>query len=432
MSRPRIVGSRPESPWVFTSFVFPFANFFQPGIFWPQIADYRPLQIVAIVALLASLGAKATYSRMDALRSPSAKWLLFFLFLQPLSVYRTGVYGMFQESNFWLTYALFLLVSLRIIDSPQGLRRYIWGMMVGSAWIVFWGIYAVFAGLEDLTNGGRAGAYGMYENHNDYSFIIVQTLPFYFIYWRTETGFLRRALLGAATLGSVLGIFMSLSRGGMMALVLEAALIVIFTTKKRTQWILLPLVFALGAGAISYQYIKRAQNQGDSYTAEDAESSRWELWQAGGGMIQAHPLLGVGSRSFGENSTSYGEISHDNLGKNAHNTFIEAAATTGLLGLLALVKMLLVTLKDLRRKITVEATSWELNTRKATLIALYTIIFRSLFDAKSWDWSYYVLITIAMASSAMLKNRAAIAPDAPPDAAPAAPAQDIPWSNKLP
>ena len=143
---------------MFTSFVFPLANFFQPGIFWPQIADYRPLQIVAIVALLASLGAKATYNRMDALRSPSAKWLLFFLFLQPLSVYRTGVYGMFQESNFWLTYALFLLVSLRIIDSPQALRRYIWGMMVGSAWIVFWGIYAVFAGLEDLTNGGRAGA----------------------------------------------------------------------------------------------------------------------------------------------------------------------------------------------------------------------------------------------------------------------------------
>jgi O-antigen ligase len=418
--------------WVLTSFVFPLANFFQPGIFWPQIAEYRPLQIIAIVALLASLGGKSTYDRMDALRHPAAKWLLFFLLLQPLSVYRTGLFGMWQEFNFWLTYALFLLVSLRIIDSPQALRRYIWGMMCGSAWIIFWGIYAVFAGLEAVTNGGRAGAYGMYENHNDYSFIIVQTLPFYFIYWRTETGLLARMFLGVATLGSVLGIFMSLSRGGMMALVLEVALIVIFTTSKRTRLILLPLVCALGMAAISYQYIKRAQNQGDSYTAEDAESSRWELWQAGGGMIEAHPLLGVGSRSFGENATSYGEISHDNLGKNAHNTFIEAAATTGLIGLLALAKMLLETIKELRRKITVEATPWELDTRKATLIALYTIIFRSLFDAKSWDWSYYILITIALASSAMLKSRAPVTAGPPQEVTPPLPLKEVPWSNKLP
>jgi O-antigen ligase len=153
-------------------------------------------------------------------------------------------------------------------------------------------------------------------------------------------------------------------------------------------------------------------------------------------MIKTHPFLGVGSRSFGENSTSYGEISHDNLGKNAHNTFIEAAATTGLLGLLALVKMLLAALKELRRKITVQASDWELNTRKATLVALYTIIFRSLFDAKSWDWSYYVLISIALASSAMLKNRPALAPqgqvDEPEDVAPSPLGKSIPWSNKLP
>jgi hypothetical protein len=100
--------------------------------------------------------------------------------------------------------------------------------------------------------------------------------------------------------------------------------------------------------------------------------------------------------------------------------------------------MLLAALKELRRKITVQASDWELNTRKATLVALYTIIFRSLFDAKSWDWSYYVLISIALASSAMLKNRPALAPqaegpvDEPADAAPVPLGKPIPWSNKLP
>ena len=35
-----------------------------------------------------------------------------------------------------------------------------------------------------------------------------------------------------------------------------------------------------------------------AHSAADAESSRFELWQAGAEMIKAHPFLGIGSRSF--------------------------------------------------------------------------------------------------------------------------------------
>ena len=30
-----------------TSFAFSFANFFQPGVFWPELADYKPMQVIA-------------------------------------------------------------------------------------------------------------------------------------------------------------------------------------------------------------------------------------------------------------------------------------------------------------------------------------------------------------------------------------------------
>ena len=408
-----------------SSFIFPFAIFFQPGVFWPQIADYRPLQIIAILAVLATLGAQATYKRMDTLRHPALRWLLLFLLLQPLSVYRTGVSGMFQELNFWLVYLLFVLVSVRIIDSPLALRRYIYGMMCGSAWIIFWGIYACLTGLMAETNGGRAGAYGMYENHNDYTFIIVQTLPFYYIYWRTEKGWILRTLLLAMSLACLAGVALSLSRGGMIALVIEIALFVIYTMKPRMRLVMLPLVLALGTGAVAYQYSARAANQGDNYTAEDAETSREELWRAGAQMLLVHPLLGVGSRTFGEHAPEYGEISHDNRGKNAHNTFIETAATTGLLGFLAFCGMLISTIRELRRPVTDIASDWERNTRTAILIAIFTICFRANFDAKTLDWSFYILVTLAAASGAMMKSRraaAALAPQAEPEPVSAAPA----------
>jgi O-antigen ligase len=421
---------------VLSSFIFPFTIFFQPGVFWPQIADFRPLQIIAVLVLLASLGGKATYNRMEALRHPAAKWLLFYLFMQPLSVYRTGLSGMFAEFNFWLVYLLFVAVSVRIIDSPQALRRYIAGMMWGSAWIILWGIYAVLTGLEDVTNGGRAGAYGMYENHNDYTFIVLQTLPFYYVYWRTESGWLRRTLLLGATLACMVGVVLSLSRGGMIALVLQILLFVVYTMKPRTRLIMLPLVLALGAGAVAYQYIARAANQGENYTAEDAETSREELWRAGEAIFYTHPLLGVGSRSFGEHAPEYAEISHDNRGKNAHNTFIETVATTGLFGFVAFCAMLISTIRELRRPVIGLASDWERNTRTAILIAILTICFRANFDAKTLDWSFYVLVTLAAVSGAMMKSRraaGALAPESVSSAEtpPAADVATLPATNHL-
>jgi hypothetical protein len=411
-----------------TCFAYTFANFFQPGVFWPELADYKPLQVIAVLALLTSLKGTASHKRMDALRHPAIKWMLVFLFVQVLSVHATGVSGMIGEFGVWFVYATFVLVSVRIVGDPDKLRRYIWGMMLGSLWIIGWGIYAVHAGLM-AANGGRAGAYGMYENHNDYSFIIVQTLPFYYVYWKTETGFLKRLLLLAACLLCVVGIFMSLSRGGMITLVLEIVLIVLFTMGRRAQIVLLPIVIMFGVGAISYQYVARAANQGEGYTAEDAESSRFELWQAGKNMILHNPLLGVGSRTFGEHAPEYGEISHDNRGKNAHNTFIDATATSGLLGVGTLIAMLVGAIRELRKPTARIATPWEQNTRKATLIAIMTMIFRAMFDAKEWDWSFYVLCTIAGISGAMMKSRSPPVEEAAGAAEPALPAR--PATNKL-
>jgi O-antigen ligase len=397
-------------PSIVSSFAYPFSVFFQPGIFWPGIVELHPLQVVALVALLASIGAPSEYRRIEAVRHPAVKWMVVFLIVQAISVYRAGFALMLQEFFFWSVYALFVFVSLRIITGTAALRRYVWGVICGGVWIIGYGIYAVHAGLNPA-NGGRAGAYGMYENHNDYSFIILQTLPFAWLYLRAEKGLLQRSFLAATVLLCVAGIFLSLSRGGMLALVLELALIVAFSMTPRWRLVLLPLVLVVGAAAVSYQYVKRAENQGQGYTAEDAETSRLELWRAGRKMIEAHPWLGVGSRTFGENAQVYAELSHDNIGKNAHNTYIDIAATSGLLGLIAFGLMLRATVRELRAAAVPDAPPWIALTRKAALIAIYTICFRALLDVKSHDWSFYLLVTIAAASGAMLRARLPSSPD---------------------
>jgi hypothetical protein len=65
---------------------------------------------------------------------------------------------------------------------------------------------------------------------------------------------------------------------------------------------------------------------------------RLELWRIALVMWRAHPLTGVGPDNFRRLHVEYGEwIAPGNVRLGAHNVFLEAAATTGALGLAALV-----------------------------------------------------------------------------------------------
>lgn len=377
------------------TFLFPFFNFLQPGILWPELADFRPMLVVLLIALVLGLMKKNIAIRLATFKHPIFLLLIVFIAAQVLSVYETGATGMLNEFSYWSAFPLFVLVSVLLISQPIYLRRYVLGVVAGSMGIVFYGIYAVIAELPAAV-GGRAGAYGMYENHNDYSFIIIQTLPFIYMFWRGERGILCRNFYLICMIACAAGIFLSLSRGGVLALVLEAGLLVAFTVQGRKRYFLLPSLVLAGALAIGYQWSMREENQGSNYTAEDAQSSRFELWRAGKKMFLDKPLFGVGSRRFGEFSQEYEEISHDNLGKNSHNTFIEILATSGIVGLGAFLLMVYHAIRQLRRSALALANGWVDEIRLATFISFVSILFRAFLDAKAHDWSFYVLVSITL------------------------------------
>jgi O-antigen ligase len=405
--------------------LYPFLNFLQPGILWPALADAKPMMIAGLVALLAGMGRRRSESLAISLRQPAFLWLCAFVAVQTLSVHAGGLMEMFFELVFWITFVYFVVVSVMLVNSVPALQRYVWGTIAGTMVVVFYGIYAVYAELPEAV-GGRAGAYGMYENHNDYSFAIIMILPFILFTRRNAKGRLARLSLLACALACIAGIFLSLSRGGVLALSAELALYLAYGVRRHRALLFVLLALA-SAAAIGWQWRARAINQGDTYTAEDAEISREELWRAGWAMFKSNPLLGVGSRRFGEYSTSYAEISHDNLGKNAHNTYFELAATSGLLGFVSFALMLRGMHRELSARACESAVAELVNLRTATRIALYSIMLRALLDAKSWDWSFYLLCAIALASGALLREAAsAAAANSDQPALPAGPAGATP------
>lgn len=376
------------------TFLYPFLNLLQPGVLWPDLAPARPMILAGMLAWVAGARRQAVYARADAFRHPMFKAMCAFLLAQVLSVHYGGVAAMLEEFSVWLVYLLYVVVSILLLSDGAALRRYIWGMIVGGMWLVCFGIYAV-AFQVGFGVTGRAGAYGMYENHNDYTFIIMQILPFIYLYLRTETGFFKRAFLFLSMMTCGVGVLLSLSRGGMLALLVQALLIIVFAMTSPRRWLLVPVLVIIGAGGIGYQWSKRAQNS-TTYTVDDAQSSRYELWRAARKMFVDKPLLGVGSRRFGEYSQAYEELSHDQRGKNAHNTYLEILATTGLFGFLPFLWMGWSLVRELRVQVP-EAPASVTATGQATLIAFCTILFRALFDAKTYDWSFYTLVPLAIA-----------------------------------
>jgi len=414
------------------SFLYPFLNFLQPGVLLPGLAPLRPMLIVSVIAGLIGLQrvvqGVSPAPRRGFLSHPALKWLCVFAVVQVVSVYYSGVRSMLTELDFWSTYLLFVAVSLLLIRDATELRRYVWGMILGSAVVVGYGLYAVVAHLPTVV-GGRAGAYGMYENHNDYTFIIIQVLPFAYFYVPLCRRLLARLFLFLLLTACVCGVVFSQSRGGILALVLECGIILWMRTSGTRRVVALVVFAALGAAAIAYQFATREASQGATYTEEQAKYERVELWRAATRAYLMNPVLGVGSRRFGEFSDRYGEISHDNRGKVAHNTYLEVAADSGSLGIGAFLMMLVAIFRSLRG---IRFFNWTDDGLAQTLLAasvsFWSILFRSLLDAKEYDWSFYILIVIVVSSSTLLARRGQqeTAATATSRAADAVPAPDRP------
>lgn len=379
-------------------YIFTFLHFLQPGILFPELAPYRPVfflsMLLAVVGFLKARGEGANW--IMTRRTTIA--LIAFLAVNVVSVHYSGLSSMMEMAGQWYIYLIFYFIIISNINSTDEFVKTVWALVLSGMFIVYYGIYAVAYELPSAI-GGRAGAYGVYENHNDYTYMIILIFPFIINLMKTTGSRLLRLVLLAFALSCVAGVFMSLSRGGMIALV--ASLFFIFRTSKRS-FIMTALVAIFAVGAIGYQWQKRDENQSGNYSYQDSKGSRLELWKAAGEMVKKHPLLGIGSKRFDEYAKDYYEISHDNRGKNAHNTYVEVLATTGIAGLIAFIFFIYHTGKAvLSKKAGGEAFGADDERlsimAQAVALSFLGILVRSLFNSKTHDWSLYMLAAFSVA-----------------------------------
>ncbi len=163
-----------------------------------------------------------------------------------------------------------------------------------------------------MVEDGRIQYVGIFSDPNDLGLLFVTALPMAF-FLSGRGGFLRRIfwLAGAGLL--LYGIYLTNSRGALLAVLVVAGVYVWHRRGMLTAGVL------SSVGLVVMQLLSSRMQELDA--DEESASGRVDAWYEGLHMFTSHPVFGVGAGNF----TDYNYLT-------AHNSFVLVLAETGFVG----------------------------------------------------------------------------------------------------
>jgi O-antigen ligase len=224
--------------------------------------------------------------------------------------------------------------------------------------IVFVGTYYIYW----INNRYLSGYYGrlggpvglnirQYGDQNNFAMFFVISLPFIYYYGYTlKNVFFRYALWLIIPFGWH-AIFLTGSRGGLLGLGVSLIPMILRSPKKIYGLLLLPAIliaFLWQGGPVMQE--RSATIFSEASEVDSSVQGRLDSWLAAAKMMSAHPITGVGVASFG---MAYPDFSYADP-KEAHNTYFQIGAESGVVAALGYILFLLSTLKALWKNMAID------------------------------------------------------------------------------
>ena len=231
--------------------------------------------------------------------------------------------------------AVLFLIAAGVLRTRRDLGWVVAAFVAGAAISVAYGIAVPpAAGATDVQR-----ASGTVGDPNEFAAVLVAALPLAIALAAGRDWSPALRALGAAAAGlSVAGILLSVSRGGLVALIAMAVAGLCLAGRWRAKLLLIvPLVFLASVG-----YLLATPAALQRVTSSNGGTGRTDLWLVGWRMVEARPVLGVGAGNFQQASIHYllrpGLLNRSDLiastDKVAHNTYLTVLAELGLIGAL--------------------------------------------------------------------------------------------------
>ena len=350
--------------------VYVFLSFFRPiELFVPEVAEYRPMLVLWSLGFVLA-GARAIARKEVAARAVDFKLLFAFMAMLGLSLALNGwVGGAFAAMNDFTTSSmLFVLVALNV-TSLRRLKLTCAAVVLSMLFAAWFGIQAYHTGqfvdqlvlrqtapqhededpsrappsaaaeipAQDQTGWylWRVRGQGFLSDPNDFSQVLVMSLPMLFVLWR-QRAWLRNLLLVVAPGAMMIyAIVLSQSRGALLG----TASLLFFIVR---DWLGTTRTAVLG-GLAGVAFLGASAVGGRGFSSqEQSAGERIEAWAVGLELLKWRPLWGVGYGNF---------LDHNPL--TAHNSFVLCFAELGLLGYFLWLGMIVLTYRSLSTAIEV-------------------------------------------------------------------------------
>lgn len=264
---------------------------------------------------------------------------LFFLLILAQIVLRRSAYGYVTKYELlqYVSYGIVLLIATECVHGEKARRLF------AQVMSLFGGLYALFAVVEYFSTNGRifwlhkpkfpsAMIFGSYVNHNHYAGMMEMLAPIPFV---LSMGHLlrggKRALMAFSAGLMATTIFLSASRGGMIAFIFQSVLFAALAfSKKRSPRI------AIGSMAMCVIILALLffLDKGHSlvHLGELAPGIRLNITKDSLGMFRQRPILGWGLGTFPTVYPRYRSFYTNLFINEAHNDYAQLLVETGLAG----------------------------------------------------------------------------------------------------
>lgn len=265
--------------------------------------------------------------------------VLFFLLILAQIALRRSAYGYVTKYQTlqYVSYGIVLFIAAECVKEVDSRRLF------AKVMVVFGTIYALFSLVQMLSGNGKifwlhtpkfnsATIFGSYVNHNHYAGLMEMLTPIPFV---LSMGHLlkggKRALAGFCAALMATTIFLSGSRGGMIAFIFEAILFGALAFGKRRS----PRV-ALGSMAVCLFILALVffldKGQALSHLGDLAPGIRATITRDSLRMFFHRPVLGWGLGTFPTVYPGYRSFYTNLFINEAHNDYAQLLVETGLLG----------------------------------------------------------------------------------------------------
>jgi O-antigen ligase len=322
----------------------------------------------------------------------------------------TAAFALFR----YLPNLMLLPIVYAAIKTPRDLRFVALGILAGAGVAAVGGIVSPPATADPgVVAAGRAASTVGDANSLAALLLVGVAVGFGFAAGATRQLPLRVAGGSVAAL-SLLGIFLSLSRGGLVALVVAG----IAAVAVAGRWRLRAAVSAGGVllVALGYFALFASLPARERVTEIGGGTGRTDLWTIAGRMVKDHPLEGVGIGNFPVTSIDYllrpGVIKQDEFvithPKVAHNLYLQFAAEAGLVGAALFLIIVVLSLRSgllAARRLAVDGDVEDEILLRAFIVALAGFLAASFFISPNFNNMLWLLLAIGPAATRLMGRR---------------------------